>query len=351
MTAGTLVVRADAGSDIGAGHVMRCLALAEEWRERGGAVVLVSTGLPDRLADRWRRCGCTLVEQGHEPGTDGDADHLAALSSETGASWVVIDGYSFGVGFQRRLRAAGCGVMAVDDNGEAGDYDCDLVLNQNPHACEGLYRRRADRCGLLLGLDYCLLRREFTLQRPEPSFSPRAHRVLVLAGGGDDDGLLSDIVSWLGAVSEGGLEVHAIAGPLRTSALALAPPPAVGLKLIGGTDEVALEMAHADAAVTAAGTTCWELAYMGIPAAAVAVVENQRAVAAWLDKTGALLALDRESLAGRVSGDALRLPTGRRLGALLFDGTIRARLAQRAGRLVDGQGARRVVDALLEGGG
>jgi spore coat polysaccharide biosynthesis predicted glycosyltransferase SpsG len=264
--------------------------------------------------------------------------------------WTVIDGYRFGVDYQRRASAAPGRLMVIDDTGEAGEYVCDLVLNQNPHASAGLYARRLDGTRLLLGLDYCLLRREFADRRPGRPPVPRARRILVLAGGGDDGGLLADALAWLGRVSRGDLEVRAIVGPLGPPVHEPGSIPGIELTLVHGSEAIADEMARADAAVTAAGSACWELAYMGVPSAAVPVADNQLPSARRSDDLGAFLVLDRDSLRRRVAPDPRDPDTERLLKDLLYDRRLRESLALRAGRLVDGRGAARVVDALLEEG-
>ena len=59
------------------------------------------------------------------------------------ADWIVVDGYQFDSAYQKALRAAGMKVLFIDDNGEASPYSADLILNQNLHASEAMYRDRA----------------------------------------------------------------------------------------------------------------------------------------------------------------------------------------------------------------
>src|SRR4029079_14179248 len=88
----TLVVRADAGERIGTGHVMRCLAISQAWREVGGKTVFVTGPLPAALASRLHAEGADVR---HLPGGD-DAEETIAPAGELGAKWIILDGYAFG---------------------------------------------------------------------------------------------------------------------------------------------------------------------------------------------------------------------------------------------------------------
>ena len=74
---------------------------------------------------------------------------------------MVVDGYQFDAAYHKTLRDAGRKLLALDDNGDAGYYWADLVLNQNIHAQADWYAHRAPDTRLLLGTRYALLRREF----------------------------------------------------------------------------------------------------------------------------------------------------------------------------------------------
>jgi len=99
-------------------------------------------------------------------------------------------------------------------------------------------------------------------------------------------------------------------------------------------------MIQAVFAVTAAGSTCWELMYLGVPLACLVLADNQAGIAFGLDQAGAALSL------GRAEGISAK-EIAARVGPLLRDPAQRAVMA-RAGRgLVDGKGAQRVVDRML----
>ena len=155
----TLLIRADATPEMGSGHVMRCLALAQAWKRIGGKSLFVSAAVPDMLADRLRNSGIALKRISVEYGSETDSAVTSATASVEHAAWSVIDGYQFTSRYYQRLKSCGSRVLVMDDVCHTDRYDVDAILNQNPYASEEVYRSRGSDASLFLGTRYVLLRR------------------------------------------------------------------------------------------------------------------------------------------------------------------------------------------------
>jgi UDP-2,4-diacetamido-2,4,6-trideoxy-beta-L-altropyranose hydrolase len=343
---GTLLLRADAGGRLGTGHVMRCLALAQAWQAAGGRVAFASASLPEALEVRILAEGVGVHRLPVEPGGEADTRESLALAGRLGARWAVVDGYQFGAYVQQRLVERGVRVLAVDDYGHAGSYVADLVLNQNLQADAALYCRVQPSTRLLLGLNYLLLRREFWGWRGWARQTPeRARKILVTMGGTDPDNVTLQIVRALGRLASEDLEVRVVVGggnPHRAILEdAVRQTPCVVLCV--DVHDIPAQMAWADVAVSAAGSTSWELAFMGVPMLSVVLADNQAPVAA---------ALERGRLAWSL-GEGMALNPARLASALrelLADQTCRALMSRRGQALVDGRGAQRAVGEMLKMG-
>ncbi len=341
-TTPALVVRTDGGPNIGGGHVMRCLALAQAWSDAGGRVGFCAAILSPSLRQRLACENFDVFEIGAAAGAAGDADATVAAAAALGASSVVVDGYHLPADYRRRLRQAGLKVAALDDNGERGRYPDDLVINQNRHAAPELYRERASHTRLLLGTDYALLRREFRNWRgPSRSFPAAARRVLVTLGAADPDNVTSDVVACLGSALSAATEVVVLVGGSNPHADAIGVRaqrlPACRL-IHDAADEMPDLMAAADLAVCAGGSTMWEMACMGVPFIAVVIADNQRAAVQAMARDG-YPTLDRETVGRDLPGivTALAASSGRR-----------RELSYTGRRLVDGKGVERVCAVLRD---
>lgn len=341
-----LIIRADASTQIGTGHVMRCLALAQAWQDKGGLSTLASATLPPALGQRLESEGLSLAPITAEPGGPDDVRQTVEHARALGATWVVVDGYQFGAAYQESLRDAGLKVLFIDDSGHAGICCADLVLNQNSYAHEGLYANRSPHTRLLLGPQYVLLRREFWpwcgWQREIPAV---AHKVLVTMGGSDPDNVTLRVIQVLEQIKVPSLEATVVVGggnPHYVELEAFAQSSHHHIRVEQNVVDMPALMAWADVAVTAGGTTCYELSLMGLPALIIVLAENQRPSAAALAAAGVGWDLGWHSLIDvPAMADAL--------GRLRADPDARIAMMRHGQALSDGHGSVRVV-AELQGG-
>lgn len=336
-----LAIRADASAAIGQGHVMRTLALAQAWQDMGGAAAYLCAHCPEALARRLSDEGVAVEHVHSEPGSPEDAAASAKLCRRMGSPWLVADGYAFGGAYQRAIKDLGLNLLVLDDYGHAEHYFADLVLNQNLDAPEGLYNSREKYTCLLLGSKYGLIRREFLAKRLSERRHPqRVANVLVTMGGADIAGLTPLILEALEQV-DAKLQILAAVGesnPRYESLRAYAAHSRQKVEVKSGV-YMPQAMAWADFCFSAAGSTCWELCFMGCPTAVVVCADNQRDIAGALAAHGAAIHL----------GEARDLNVDRVLQSfaeIMADKAARESLAANGGRVVDGRGALRILAAM-----
>jgi len=281
----------------------------------------------------------TLHQLDSTPGSLDDALQTAALAQRLGSDWVVIDGYHFGTEYQHAIKDTGIRLLVIDDYVHAGHYAADLVLNQNIYADDSLYSRRSQNTSLLLGTQYALLRREFLRWRGwQREISEIARKIVVTLGGGDPDNVTLSVVQALRKIDNSDLEVQILFGPANTNLAGLRNEISdrPNYRLITNATNVPDLMAWADIAVAAGGSTCWELAFMGLPSLLVVVADNQRAVAENLANLGVSQNMGWHA-------DVSEEKWFRAIREFTINHTCREAMRDKGRCLVDGLGAARVA--------
>ena len=342
MNSKSLVIRADSSMAMGTGHVMRCLALAQAWQDQGGeaAFVIADPSSATRARIEAERCGVLPISCA--AGTDEDWTQTIALALEKEAGWIVVDGYQFGADYQSVLKSAGFKVLFLDDYGHARRYEADFILNQNAGANPDLYAKRAPHTRLLLGSRYCLLRREFSgWKNWERRIRPVGTRVLVTMGGSDPFNLTGEMVSALSHARIDGLEAIVVVGGSNPHLNDVQTRIEHGVKISIRKDvtNIAELIAWADVAISTAGSTCWELCFLGLPSIIFDVAENQKQIARELHDRGCAIHLGSPS-------DFNPDRVADRLAGLLASEEERNRMSETGRRLVDGRGSERVTSLL-----
>jgi UDP-2,4-diacetamido-2,4,6-trideoxy-beta-L-altropyranose hydrolase len=332
-----ILIRVDASTALGTGHAMRCLALTQALRDRGADVTLATAALPDGIADRYGAEGVSIVRLDASTASGADRTATLALADRVGATWLVVDGYSFDDAYVDAL-AGPLQVLLIDDWPRTLASPA-LLLNQNVYAAAEDYPSLMPE-RLLLGPGYALLRREYAnppaLRQPGP-----LERILVTLGGADADNVTSRVVAALARDGQlANADVSVVIGAAHPAPEQLRHQVAeAGFEPLQDVRDMLELEDWADLAVGAAGTTALEMASRGLPVVQVVLMDNQVRVAAAMQERAAAISCG-------VPDAGFERCLERSIG--LLRSWARREVMSSAGRaLVDGQGAGRVAARLV----
>jgi len=316
-----LGIVADGGPDVGFGHLVRTGALARAFLGRGWEVTYVSW-TPEAVS-----------EVAPESVSVGAVDSPAAATVRA-FDVAVVDTYRVGTDEQRDLR------RSVERLGLVEDRDtrvcCDVLVNGNVYAPALDYEYLGAEPEWCLGTDYLLLRAPFRERaRRDPPWRPDPERGLVIMGGSDINDATPGAVRAFDGLD---LAVDVVVGPGFTNheaiaAAAEATDAAVTVhERPGNLPDLMFE---ADLAVSATGSTVYELLATGTPTVGIPQADNQVPIAEDLQHRGALVWADKGKLRECIE-------------AVATDPDRRRSLREHGRKLVDGRGPERVYDRLAE---
>ena len=130
----SLLIRTDANSHIGTGHLMRCLALAQAWQSQGGEAVFVTECNSEGLLRRLSEEGFQVISIERPHPDPADWWLTSKVLAVYPGAWVVLDGYHFDSSYQLHIKEAEHPLLVIDDKAHLDHYYADVVLNQNIHA-------------------------------------------------------------------------------------------------------------------------------------------------------------------------------------------------------------------------
>jgi len=360
----------DGGESLGVGHVMRSLALAEAAVAAGHAVVVAGQFEGSFLKGQLAAAPVTVSRLG-APVDGGDPQQVIDLVRSLDPDVLHLDSYGAsnrlgelvasagpGAGIRKPphgVRTFGTLVFSTMEDGLFGRRPGDVVVDPT-FGAEVSARPEDGSSWLLRGSRYMPVRQRVIDARRQvvelaPAAAPEAgapaRSVLVVMGGTDPVGLAPAAVDLLAGTGLA-LEVTVIAaGENARRARAAAQDSALSLTVLEPVDDLAALMSCQDLVISAAGTSVWELCCIGVPAAAVCAVDNQRAGYARVVAAGAAIGLGGADLG--TDGEARERAVGLLTGALA-DAQVRAGLVAAGRRIVDGLGAWRVVQLWEQAG-
>ena len=339
-----IVFRADANRKIGEGHVVRCIAIAKQLRRLGKEVLFVTADAsPARLLAGEGLMHITLNTDWMC--MDEETKVLVAVLKKSHTKCMLVDSYYATPEYFERLSGI-TRLLCMDDFG-LNVYPVDTVINYNAYAYAIDYVRMYDGMStkLLLGPKYAPLREEFSTASHKP-ITARIHDIMITTGSTDPFHVSDGIVQRMaGDRFFDGVRLHIVAGRYYTNMDALVHLSQTYPQVIvhRNMSDIWSLMATCDAAVSAGGTTVYELCACGVPSVIFGFVDNQMTMRRFLGSAGAMIdcgdvrELKDECLDNIVKGIKA-----------LADAEKRAALREKARRITDGRGAARLAAYISE---
>ncbi len=318
-----VLFRADASLQIGTGHVMRCLTLADALRADGSEISFICRQLEGDLIEFISAKGYQVftlpsgnqaniaytdldgLAHSHWLGGTQEEDFQACklLLQQYQPDWLIVDHYALDERWEHELKDGCRKLMVIDDLADRM-HCCDLLLDQTCGRKEIDYRPLVpDNCKLLLGSQYALLRPEFAAWREyslKRRSEPQLKKLLVSLGGADPDNYTGQVLQALTDCQlPEALEIVVVMGPSSphmdlVKKLAEALP--YQTQVVSNVSNMAELMANADLAIGAAGATTWERCCLGLASILIVLADNQKVIAEVVSSNNAALTLDRTQL-------------------------------------------------------
>lgn len=363
--------RVDASLQIGTGHVMRCLTLADALASQGADCLFICREHQGNLIEQIRNKGYRTHALPVLPSVDAsllaikaagdeqssvhrhwlgatqveDAAACTAILAEVSPDWLIVDHYALDSRWEAALKPHYRKLMVIDDLADR-PHLCQVLLDQTFGRDAGDYQPWVPAgCTLLCGSRYALLRPEFAQLRSyslQRRTNPQLRQLLITMGGVDKDNATGQVLDALKVCAlPDDCHITVVMGGaspwldyVRQQAEQMPWPTEV----LVGVSNMGRLMADSDLAIGAAGATSWERCCLGLPTIMLVLADNQRNVAQGLERAGAVQVL-KHPLEILDCLPAL-------LNCLVSSPSLLAEMCEATARIVDGRGVASVTHSL-----
>jgi UDP-2,4-diacetamido-2,4,6-trideoxy-beta-L-altropyranose hydrolase len=356
-----VLIRADASTQIGFGHVMRCLTLAEQLRKEGCDITFLARKHKGNLNSLISEKGFDVHELPRHSNQSLKGNRKTYLKwlgctqvvdAKDCVEWIqscsqmidllIVDHYALDEQWENALRPWVKEIMVIDDLANR-KHDCDILLDQTYGRKKGDYIDFVnDQTKLLMGSTFALLRQEFSEWRNyslSRRTKPELRQILITMGGTDALNVTGEVLNIIQKSDlPGKIKIVVVMGgasPFLKQIMQLAKHMSFKVEVNVDVKNMAELMANSDLAIGAAGSTAWERCCLGLPSIMIVLAENQQLIADTLNAAGAAISIERKKL--KVIENLLRQMDKSRL----------RKLSGTAAKMVDGQGVNNTIQELL----
>jgi UDP-2,4-diacetamido-2,4,6-trideoxy-beta-L-altropyranose hydrolase len=338
-----LVFRVDAAKSIGAGHLVRCINLAQALSERGAEIRFVCRDSTEQIFGQILGIKFEVIVLPNGSGQSvsqlQDARETIQAMNGRAPDWLIVDSYELDVTWESMLRPYVANIMVIEDQPNRR-HDCDLLLDQNYSVADR--DRYAEwvpqQCKMLLGPEYALLPRKFWKAREQQTGKTgRLDKLLIFFTAGIDQ---HETLKAMHGVAQfgGAASVDVVIGSANEDKEEIAAMcREQGWGYHCQVDYMHELLANMDLVIGSGGISNWERCVLGIPALVAVLADNQSTIANDLANAGAIINMGRSV---EISADDY----SRELSTLRSEKLLS--MSKFARQLVDGMGLNRVIQEI-----
>ncbi|MBE20306.1 MAG: UDP-2,4-diacetamido-2,4,6-trideoxy-beta-L-altropyranose hydrolase [Gammaproteobacteria bacterium] len=341
-----VVFRVDSSLKIGAGHLMRCFALAEEFKNRGFQTCFISENNLPNLQELLASNGHSVIDISHSNqkklNTEEDANRTIDYLIDLSAEILILDHYELGNEWQESVKSRLSRLVVIDDI-PGRKLVCDILLDQNLGREKDHYLPfLQDKTKLLMGSRFVLARKQFKENRGKALIKRKEFNglnTILLSLGGSET--IKNYIKIIETISEiktnNSLELRIALGFNGKEIKRNTFDNIQNLKIKFLEDPLKLHesIIDSDLCIGYAGSSSWERCILGLPSLVKAISDNQLFIAKNLERYGAADIWHEH-------GDL------KKLIKMLNNKVKWLERSKAASKICDGEGVRRVADAILE---
>ena len=337
-----LFIRVDSSPEIGIGHMMRCLTLAQELKNNFDKIIFLTQ------KDSGNFIG-TIMKNEFEvifiPTTNNDPNiikNLITAYSEN-KNFLLIDHYDIGTNFESSLKNIFERIFVIDDLANR-KHDCDLLIDQNYYRDLNQRYEKLIQNGTitLLGPKYAIIRPEFRkINKKTIKKNSQIKKILVSFGGSDPTNECKKVLDALCSIENSKFEIVVVAGIYnhKFEQLKKLYEKYSNIKIYRHVNDLSRLMLNSDLFIGAGGTTTWERFYMGLPSIVTIISDDQKESIEFLSDMGHVINL---GLAKNVTSKTYVQTLQKLNSDLIYNMSLHNQ------KLVDGNGSNRIKKQIIE---
>lgn len=338
-----ILIRADANPSIGSGHIVRCLSVAKELKLQGQEIIFATA---DHYSEQllMNNGFKTVCLDSSWKDMEIELPKLKALLKEYNIAGILIDSYYVTKQYLKELNEL-IKIILFDDLNQF-IYPVPMIINYNINALNTAYKEsEVSKSKLLLGCRYIPLREEFRGRKKMCSGSVK--HIMVSTGGSDQFNIMGRLLERIQMKREfKDLTFHAVIGPLNHNFAALERQcsGSENIRLHQNVRSMAQLMTSCDLAISAGGSTLYELCACAVPSVSFSYADNQIPGAVEFDRRNLIeYAGDFRENASLCLEEVLS-----KQEKLCSDHKLRVGISDRMQELVDGYGSSRIAEEMLK---
>ncbi|MEJ8552895.1 UDP-2,4-diacetamido-2,4,6-trideoxy-beta-L-altropyranose hydrolase [Tepidibacter sp. Z1-5] len=272
-------IRADGGKNIGMGHIMRCMALYERFKEQDINCIFISK--QDTSVINYFNKNNVAYEILHSDNLKSELQEMKVCIYKYKLDIIITDSYLLDESYLKEVKNMSKYLISIDDN-NLYNYPSDMVINYNIYAHQLKYKNQIAK--YLLGLKYCILRKEFREQN-NYIVKKNVKNILITMGGSDVNNFTTKVINSIKDYKNININVVIGSGFKNILEIKKVSQDYKNINLIIDPQNMKDVMLKNDIAISSAGCTAYELGSIGIPTILTIQAQNQIRIAEEFENT------------------------------------------------------------------